>query len=63
MRRRQHWSIYPTLIGWTGGPDIELRNNVAGAAYDGVNYVELDTNFEQPDVARPSARRSASSTS
>jgi hypothetical protein len=38
------WSIYPNLTGWTGGPGgIELRNNVAGAAYDGVNYVELDT--------------------
>ena len=39
------WSIYPALTGWTGAPDIELRNNVAGAAYDGVNFVELDTNF------------------
>ena len=38
------WSIYPNLTGWTGGQaGIELRNNVAGAAYDGVNFVELDT--------------------
>jgi hypothetical protein len=38
------WAIYPNLIGWSGGDaGIELRNNVAGAAYDGVNYVELDT--------------------
>ena len=38
------WNIYPSLTSWTGGPaGIELRNNVAGAAYDGVNYVELDT--------------------
>lgn len=38
------WGIYPNLTGWTGGQfGIELRNNVAGAAYDGVNYVELDT--------------------
>jgi hypothetical protein len=38
------WSIYSNLTGWTGGAaGIELRNNVAGAAYDGVNYVELDT--------------------
>lgn len=37
------WSIYNQLIGWTGTPNIELRDNVAGAAYDGVNYVELDT--------------------
>lgn len=37
------WSIYPALTGWTGTPNIELRNNVAGAAHDGVNFVELDT--------------------
>ena len=38
------WANYANLIGWGGGPGgIELRNNVAGAAYDGVNYVELDT--------------------
>lgn len=38
------WGIYPNLTGWTGGQfGIELRNNVAGAAYDGVNFVELDT--------------------
>jgi hypothetical protein len=40
------WNIYANLTGWTGGADgIELRNNIAGAAYDGVNYVELDTNI------------------
>jgi hypothetical protein len=39
------WNIYPTLTGWTGIPNIELRNNVAGAAQDGVNFVELDANF------------------
>ena len=38
------WAIYSSLTGWSGGPGgIELRNNVAGIAYDGVNYVELDT--------------------
>lgn len=38
------WNIYSNLSGWTGGDaGIELRNNVAGAAYDGSNYVELDT--------------------
>ena len=38
------WNIYSNLVGWTGGPyGIELRNNVAGQAYDGVNYIELDT--------------------
>lgn len=39
------WNIYPTLTGWTGLPNIELRNNVAGVAQDGVNFVELDGNF------------------
>jgi hypothetical protein len=38
------WGTYPNLTGWTGGPNIELRNNVAGTAYDGVNFIELDTN-------------------
>jgi hypothetical protein len=38
------WANYANLTGWTGGVGgIELRNNVAGAAYDGSNYVELDT--------------------
>ncbi len=34
------WSIL-SLSGWTGS--AELRNNVAGTASDGVNFVELDT--------------------
>ena len=37
------WDIYNNLDGWTGLSNIELRNNVAGAAQDGVNFVELDT--------------------
>ena len=38
------WNIYDNLTGWTGGRlGVELRNNVAGAASEGVNYVELDT--------------------
>jgi hypothetical protein len=38
------WAIYANLPSWlSGAGGIELRNNVAGAAYDGVNYVELDT--------------------
>jgi hypothetical protein len=38
------WAVYATLPGWTtvAGSGIELRNNVAGTAYDGVNFVELD---------------------
>jgi hypothetical protein len=39
------WSIYSNLTGWTGTPNIELRDNVAGAAFDGLNYVELDTYY------------------
>ncbi|GJJ04236.1 hypothetical protein RugamoR64_47740 [Duganella rhizosphaerae] len=38
------WNIYPNLTDWTGGAyGIELRNNVAGVAAQGVNFVELDT--------------------
>lgn len=38
------WSVYHTVAGWQlGGPGLELRNNVAGAAYDGHNYAELDS--------------------
>jgi hypothetical protein len=40
------WSIYDSLPGWTTTVDdygIELRNAVAGIAYDGSNFVELDT--------------------
>jgi len=40
------WSIYkPGIAGWTTDADmgVEVRNNVAGSAFDGVRYVELDT--------------------
>ena len=37
------WVILPTIPGWTGNPDIELRNDYDGPAQDGVNFVELDT--------------------
>ena len=38
------WAIYDDLTGWTGFVNgIELRNNVAGAAQHGSNFVELDT--------------------
>ena len=37
------WGVYNNFDGWTGGVNgIELRNNVAGAAYSGLNFVELD---------------------
>lgn len=38
-----YWTITPNLIGWTGAPDIELRNNYDGTAQDGASFVELDT--------------------
>lgn len=39
------WSVYNAINGWTtvGGSGIELRNDVAGTAFDGVNFVELDS--------------------
>lgn len=37
------WAIVSNLTSWTGLPNVEIRNNIAGAAQDGVNYVELDT--------------------
>ncbi len=38
------WANYASLTGWTSGAlGIELRDNVAGAAYDQHNFVELDT--------------------
>lgn len=38
------WGIYSGITGWSGIPNIEVRDNVAGAAQNGSNYVELDTN-------------------
>lgn len=38
------WSIYNNITGWSGTPNIEVRDHVAGDAQDGSNYVELDTN-------------------
>lgn len=38
------YGTYANLPGWTGGANgIELRDNVAGTAFDGLNFVELDT--------------------
>jgi hypothetical protein len=36
------WSTYTSITGWTSTNSIEVRNNVAGSAFDGNNYVELD---------------------
>lgn len=42
------WAQVSTLSGWTWlagpGTGFEVRNNVAGQAQDGQNYIELDTN-------------------
>jgi hypothetical protein len=42
------WVNVASMTGWTwlGGPGtgFEIRDNVAGAAQDGRNYLELDTN-------------------
>ena len=40
------WGIYQTLPGWStvSGSGIELRNQVAGNAATGKNFVELDSN-------------------
>ncbi|WP_374582929.1 PEP-CTERM sorting domain-containing protein [Pseudoduganella sp.] len=38
------WNIKYALDGWTVGANgAEVRNNVAGAAQNGSNYLELDT--------------------
>jgi len=38
------WSIYSSLAGWQVGKNgVEVRNNNAGNAFDGVNFIELDT--------------------
>jgi len=37
------WNIYNSLTEWTGSTNIKLRNNVAGTAYEGGNFIELDT--------------------
>ncbi len=38
------YTIVSSVAGWTVGPNgLEIRNNVAGSAFSGGNYVELDT--------------------
>ena len=48
------FGVYPNLTGWVGGDGggiaggiggVELRNNFEGAAFDGMNFVELDVFF------------------
>jgi Protein of unknown function (DUF642)/PEP-CTERM motif len=37
------WDIFPAITGWTGTPNVEVRNAVQGTAHTGVQFVELDT--------------------
>ena len=38
------WTTLSSLSGWTVGPQkVEVRRNVAGSAFAGLNFVELDT--------------------
>jgi hypothetical protein len=41
-----NWGVFGAINGWTttSGSGIEVRNQVAGNAFDGHNYVELDSN-------------------
>jgi hypothetical protein len=37
------YGIFATLTGWSGLPDIELQNRVAGNPFEGNQFVELDS--------------------
>lgn len=38
------WDIFSSIAGWTGGAaGIEVRRNAVGQAFEGNNFVELDT--------------------
>lgn len=39
------WSVYGSLPGWAvdSGAGVEVRNNVAGTAFDRVSFIELDS--------------------
>jgi hypothetical protein len=39
------WYVYSKMYGWTVDPTggVEVRDNVAGSAQDGNNFIELDT--------------------
>lgn len=44
IKANGQWSNYSSLTGWSAGArGVELRNNIAGSALDGSNFVELDT--------------------
>ncbi|OUR64787.1 hypothetical protein A9Q79_05710 [Methylophaga sp. 42_25_T18] len=38
------WSVHSAIDGWsTTGAGVEVRDNIAGTAYDGQQFVELDS--------------------
>lgn len=38
------WNTYGHIAGWATGPrGVEVRNDVVGSAFDGNNFIELDT--------------------
>jgi PEP-CTERM motif len=39
------WNVYSSLPGWNtvAGAGVEVRNQVAGNAFEGSNYIELDS--------------------
>lgn len=39
------WNVYSSLPGWStvSGSGVELRNGIAGNAFEGSNYIELDS--------------------
>lgn len=39
------WSVYSTIPGWrtVSGAGIEIRNDIVGSAFEGRNFVELDS--------------------
>jgi hypothetical protein len=39
-----NYSTVASTPGWTGAPNIELQNHVAGSPYSGNNFIELDSN-------------------
>jgi hypothetical protein len=42
------WKVFQSIDGWsTVGAGIEIRNNVAGSAYEGNQFAELDSHGKQ----------------
>lgn len=51
LQSANDWSIYPSIPGWVGDDDIEIRNDYDGVAQDGVNFAELDT-FDNGSISQ-----------